>query len=226
MDKTVVDIIILVDESVNMNGMRDELIKSINTFVIKQKENKNYMTKLSFVTFSDKVNYIINNVTISNTPKITKDDYIPVGNISYIYDAVCTTISRKLIYDKPEKSILIVITNGSKNAGLSYTSEDVKEYIKIVKEQYQWNIMFFHMDNTLNINQEICIQFSPEPNDLLTLMTSVSENIATYCRSISENNTAVLKMPNRYGRYDIMKYRSSVQSPIPKRLYESYRLQS
>ena len=205
-NQEVFDLIIILDESGSMEVMGDEPIKSVNMYIKNFNDDTIPDNKtLTFVTFNTVIKTHIKEVLISDMKEIPEDIYKPNG-VTSLNDAICYTINDVLKGSKPDKKILVIITDGEENFSCDYNKNDVKNIIKLVEDKHDWKIVFlganidsFYEGQNMNINrQRTCQFYQDKPGDLLELCMTTSIASTTFTRARTEGyKDAELTIPNR-----------------------------
>jgi len=141
------DITIILDRSGSMGSIRDATIKGINDFIT---ETRNVPGDgvFSLVQFDDKYENVYTNISQKEVPLLNRDTFVPRGDTALI-DAVCRTIDetgQRLAAmpeeQRPNKVLLVIMTDGFENASQKYTRRDMCDRITHQKEKYNWKIVY------------------------------------------------------------------------------------
>lgn len=145
--KDATDITIILDKSGSMISTKNDVIGGFNGFLDKQKEVPGEAT-IGLVEFNERVNVKYTGLKLSDAPRLTVENYQPGGNTA-LYDAVGTTIEavgQRLAAlpesERPNKVIVVVLTDGEENASMKYSLSAMNERISVQREQYNWQILF------------------------------------------------------------------------------------
>lgn len=135
------EIIIILDESGSMIGLRDTTIKSVHQFI---DENKSDNTRFTIVKFNNEVSLVYESVRAEEVDF----KYFP-SNMTALYDAIGVTFDNAgkrfdAMEDskKPEKVLVAIITDGIENASKEFVLDDIREKIKHQREKYNWEVLF------------------------------------------------------------------------------------
>ena len=147
MKKDFTKIVFVFDKSGSMVSIARDMIGGFNSFVDNQRLVKGMCT-VTLHQFDDIYETTYNNVNISDVVKLTSDTYKPRGSTALL-DAVGKTINdlgKELSdlkeKDRPEKVIIVIITDGEENASKEFTSENIKAMIQHQTEVYKWQFTF------------------------------------------------------------------------------------
>jgi len=147
MKKEITEIGIVLDKSGSMGSIRNDTIGGVNTFIedqIKADGDAN----MTLVSFNQSVYIIQESVDINTIDLLTKENYVPNG-MTALYDAIGVTIGilkanidKREDADKPEKVIVVVITDGFENSSKDHTAKDIRTTIKEMENKYDWEFIY------------------------------------------------------------------------------------
>ena len=141
-----IEVVFILDRSGSMNGLEADTIGGFNATLKKQKEEKGEVTWTT-VLFDDKYEVIHDRLPISEVRELTEKEYY-VRGCTALLDAVGLTISNlKRAHQKdgdnvPEKTMIVITTDGYENASREYTYKRVKELISTQTEKEGWEFIF------------------------------------------------------------------------------------
>jgi nitrate/nitrite-specific signal transduction histidine kinase len=148
MKKGLTKIIFVVDRSGSMESVASDMIGGFNRYIKKQKENKVGECTVTFNQFDDIFENVYKNVLVENVEELTDKTYQP-RNMTALYDAVCRTIDEvgsELAAlpeeERPEKVLVVILTDGLENASTTFNRKDVQEKIKHQTETYKWEFVY------------------------------------------------------------------------------------
>ena len=147
MKNNITEIVFILDRSGSMSGLEADTIGGFNSMIKKQKkeDGRAYVTTVLFDTHMQRLH---DRLDIQSVPKMTERDYVP-GGCTALLDAVGDTI-RHIAHihkysrpeDVPEKTIVVITTDGMENASKKYSRERVKELIEHEQNKYGWEFIF------------------------------------------------------------------------------------
>lgn len=144
MKKDLVEIIFILDKSGSMSGLEKDTIGGFNSMIEKQKKEEGEAI-VTTILFSDTHKVIHDRVNIKNVPSLTEKEYYP-GGCTALLDtigfAITSTLKRQKEDDYPEKTLLIITTDGYENVSKEYNKEKIKNLIEKVKKEYDWEVTF------------------------------------------------------------------------------------
>lgn len=148
MKKGLIEVVCILDRSGSMNRIIDDCIGGINTFLEKQRSIETGEVKLTLALFDDQYELVYNNKRLKEVPPITREIYSPRG-MTALHDAVCKTIDtvgsrlcKTPEARRPEKVIVVVVTDGEENYSREHTLDDVFNKITHQTEKYSWEFLF------------------------------------------------------------------------------------
>lgn len=151
MKSNYVHVCFVIDESGSMSGTESDVIGGFKRVVDEQRENKEGTCSVSYYKFNNKVTEVYKGRDVNDVEYID-NDYRP-GGCTALFDAVGTAIDEigKWIdamdeSEKPEKNIIVVMTDGMENSSVEYKSDKVKEMIKEQEEKYNWSFVYMGSD--------------------------------------------------------------------------------
>jgi len=143
--KDFTDITFVLDRSGSMATIADDVVGGYKTFVNEQKavgENAS-LSLMQFDTIFEKV--------FTNVPIINASDVLalhPRGGTALL-DAIGQTISEVgarlrglLAWDRPDKVVIVVVTDGEENSSKWFTIEKIREMVKHQTDNYNWKFLF------------------------------------------------------------------------------------
>ncbi len=171
MEKNLVEVVFIIDKSGSMGGLERETIKGYNDFLSKQKELEGDAI-VSTVLFNNQFKTIHDREKIETVKLITHKEY-NVGGTTALYDAIGRSINNienthKKLYDyqKPNKVIFVIITDGMENSSKEYSHHVIKKMIGDKKELDNWEFIFMGANfdaesfaESINIERENAVRY-------------------------------------------------------------------
>lgn len=143
----------VIDESGSMTGTENDVIGGFKKVVDEQKEVKSGSCSVSYFKFASNVEEVYVGKDV-NDVEYLDGKYVP-GGMTALFDGVGTAIDRigKWIDqmpedEKPEKNLIVIMTDGGENFSKEYSSEKVKGMIKHQEEKYNWSFIYMGSDLT------------------------------------------------------------------------------
>lgn len=186
MEGNYLKLVFVIDESGSMSGTETDVIGGFNGFIRKQKEETAGRISVSLYKFNSDVNAVLQNVDMSDLRELNLQNYQPRGST-----ALLDAIGRAIIEAdqhinfaiKPDKVMMIVITDGYENASRKYSKTDIKTMLDTHQHQLNWEIMYlganfedFAEADTLGLKN----QASYESCDMPGMMEAMSNEVNKY----------------------------------------------
>ena len=146
-------ITVILDRTGSMESIRDDTIGGFNTFLKQQKEESGTAT-LTLIQFDSQDPYeVIHRFKpIADVAELTRLTYVPRASTPLldamgrgINDLEASVGSLKE-EDRPEKVVLVVVTDGQENASQEFTRKQILEMIKTREEKDGWQFVFLSAD--------------------------------------------------------------------------------
>jgi hypothetical protein len=137
---------ILLDRTGSMDGMWTEALGSVNAFAEELAEPEGGRSLSSRVTLAVfdaqeglQFNVVRNNVDPSRWRKVTNEDATPRG-MTPLYDAIGRIVSLAE-EDRPEKAIIVIMTDGEENSSRELTRDGAKAALDRARKR-GWEVVF------------------------------------------------------------------------------------
>lgn len=141
------EIVCIVDRSGSMSAMENEARNGFNAFLEEQKKVPGE-AQLTLVLFDHEYIVMYDGKPLQSIEPLTKKTYVPRGTTA-LWDAVgraVTTVGDRLAKTdeakRPEKVIMVILTDGFENASQEYGGDRIKDIIKEQRENYAWEFIF------------------------------------------------------------------------------------
>jgi len=141
------EVLFVVDQSGSMANLVEDVIGGFNCFL----EDQRKLPGLCYVTltlFASRCHLVYKCKPIHLVPKMDRETYQPGGNTALL-DAIGTTIveagqeyGRRQEADKPEKVIMVIVTDGEENASRKYAKVIVKALIEQQQRDWGWQFVY------------------------------------------------------------------------------------
>lgn len=148
-------IAVVMDRSASMMEMRDQAIASFNGFVTGQQlaAQEAGDASLTLTMFDYRPQILYADVPIAHVKCLNKRTYAPEGGTALL-DAVGATIDRMGTIlamtpeaERPDKVIVVIITDGEENSSQEYPSlnggyERIREKVRHQEDKYSWKFLY------------------------------------------------------------------------------------
>lgn len=194
METKSLSIVFVIDESGSMQGSNADVIGGFNSFIERQKDENPGNISVSLYKFNDTVTSVITNQPASDINNLTNNDYSP-GGFTALYDAIGRAIHEsdtQLISlsekERPDKVMVVIITDGFENASKEYSAADIKASISLHEEMLHWSFIFlgsgledFKDAEAMGIkNRANAPQFKMKKN-----IDYIADNTISFCKVMS-----------------------------------------
>lgn len=187
--KNVTDITIILDRSGSMEYIKDSTIKGFNSF-LKEQQNSEGDANLTLVQFDHDYQILYENIDIKEVKKLTQKTFVPRGSTALL-DAIGVTINNtknriKLTPNdkKPDKVLVVIITDGEENSSNKYSREKIFKKISKREKKDNWNFIFIGSNQDaiavgsgFGISSDRSLTFANDDDGAKMAFKSMSENI-------------------------------------------------
>ena len=154
MKENFIHVCFVIDESGSMAMSQTDVIGGFKTVIDEQRENKEGTCAVSLFKFEDEVTEVYRGKDVKDVEYLDKHTYSP-GGCTAMNDGIGTAIDRIGKWldgmkedEKPEKNLIVIMTDGMENASKEYTGQQVRDMIKHQEEKYNWTFMYLGTDIT------------------------------------------------------------------------------
>ncbi len=147
MKKGLTEIVFILDRSGSMGGLESDTIGGYNALLEKQRAEEGEAI-LTTVLFDDRVEILHDRMDLREVRNITREEYY-VRGCTALLDAVGETVERihtaqkyARPEDRPEKTVVVITTDGMENASRRYTYAEVKRMVERRREADRWEFLF------------------------------------------------------------------------------------
>ena len=154
MKENFIHVCFIIDESGSMLGTESDIIGGFKKIIDEQKANKDGKCAVSLYKFASKVSKIYIGKDVNDVDYLDEKSYRP-GGCTAMNDAIGTAIDEIGKWldamdeaEKPEKNLIVIMTDGEENSSVEYSFDKVKEMIKHQEEKYSWSFMYLGTDIT------------------------------------------------------------------------------
>lgn len=215
-------VVLILDESGSMSSVRDTTISAINEFVESQRINAKetgIKTYISLYKFDgENVNSVYSKLDAFETPKLSRDNYIPNGGTN-LMDAIGTVVSsiNNSFSDIPQNLrssvIVTVVTDGEENMSRVYDNKDIKQMISKC-EDYNWGFLFLgakvdaFASANFGFNYNNTIQLSGSTASVSSGIMSASRAVNSMKSAYSSDSASTSTIYDQHGFTDAERKKS------------------
>ena len=159
MKSNFIHVCFVIDESSSMWTSVYDVKEGFSKIIKEQRENVEGTCAVSifrFATYVRPADFILKDID-----SVTNDlDFNPSG-CTAMYDGIGTAIDEigKVLRDmpeeeRPEKNLIVIMTDGEENSSREYTASKVREMIKHQEDKYNWTFLYIGTDisNTKDVD--------------------------------------------------------------------------
>ena len=196
-------IVCILDRSGSMSNIMTDSLGGFNAFLKKQKELPDEAT-ITIALFDDKYDLLHEDIDIKKVNELTSEQWYPRGTTA-LYDAIGKTVNAvkqtylKLGNEKPEKTLVCIITDGYENASKEYDRDKIKRLIKDCENE-NWNFIYlganqdaFAVGNSLNISGNNTYTYTSTSTGVQDMSFAFTNSVSSY-RSMNSSHTNFKKM--------------------------------
>lgn len=141
------ELIFALDRSGSMMMGANDYIGGFNAFLAEQQEIPGEC-RVTLAQFNTGYETVYASQPIAAVEPLTPKSFKPFGQTA-LYDALCRLIdetgarlSMLSVPERPDKVIVVILTDGDENASRRYTLEDAAARIRHQREVYQWEFIY------------------------------------------------------------------------------------
>ncbi len=150
MKKGLTEIIFIVDRSGSMSSIRMDMIGGFNSF-IKSQQKLATECKVSFYQFDTGtpiVEKVYEALELARVPELTELTFVPRGGtplydaIAFVVKSVGERLTNTAEENRPERVLVVTITDGEENSSNEWTLVQVKQMIEHQEQKYKWEFVY------------------------------------------------------------------------------------
>jgi uncharacterized protein YegL len=164
MKKNLCELVCIIDKSGSMDSIKSDAIGGFNSFLKEQKKST-FDIKMTLALFDTDYKLVHEGKVITDVEELTEHSYFPGGGTA-LYDAIGRTMDnvgsrlhRTPENERPEKVLVVILTDGEENSSHVYSNEKINEMINHQRDKYNWEFIFlaanqdaFAVGNNIGIN--------------------------------------------------------------------------
>jgi uncharacterized protein YegL len=197
MKKNYTKIVFVVDRSGSMGNIAKDIIGGYNKFIADQKALNHGTCDVSFYQFDNVYEAVYENTPLLFVKDLDEKTYIPRGGTALL-DAVGRTIDQvgnQLAAlkeeQRPEKVLVVIITDGEENSSHFYNSEKIKQMVTHQCDKYKWAFTYiganqdaWAVGNSMGINATSNLTWASNSKGTANAFSSLNNATACY-RSVN-----------------------------------------
>lgn len=201
--KTNTHIAVVLDRSGSMDSMKREIIGGFNNFLKEQQEVPGTAT-MTLVQFDDSIDRLASFKPLADMKPLDESTYVPRG-CTKLYDAIGLTVNSvkdeiSKASDKPEKVLVVILTDGMENASQEYETNSIKSLLEAQqKDGWEFTFIGANQDAILTArgigltNAASNITYAATPKGAMRMMASLSAATSKYRCSAEGEHLAYTK---------------------------------
>lgn len=194
MKKDLTEIIFILDKSGSMQSVVDETIIGFNTFINDQKKlpGEAKLTLKLFSTYGHE-EIIYDGTPVQECENLSFLIYVPNG-FTALLDAIGNTIkevgerlNKTKEDERPEKVIMVILTDGQENDSRKYSSDRIKSMIEHQTSKYSWEFVYlganqdaFANSALIGISGKSTMNYDPSKAGTVKAHASISNYVSSY----------------------------------------------
>ena len=155
MKENFIHVCFIIDSSGSMFGSESDVIGGFSRVINEQKANKNGSCVVSVIDFNTTPEIVYLGKDVSEVDP--NFNYV-VGGGTALLDAIGLGITKVHDYnmslakvDQPEKTMVVIMTDGGENCSRNYGSKTIKDKISEMETEFGWSFVYLGSDLT-NVN--------------------------------------------------------------------------
>lgn len=198
--KNYTDITVVLDRSGSMESIKDDMIGGFNAFIDEQAKTDGKAT-VSLIQFDHEYDVNYSGVDIKHVKHLDTNTYRTRGMTALVdalgraIDSVGARLAALPKNDRPEKVVILVITDGGENSSKEYKAADVKNKIKHQQDVYKWAFVFIGADQdsflsakTYEMSTNNAVNFIKSKDGVDKMWKGLSDATSNYRLSSCVNN--------------------------------------
>ena len=188
MKQNYIHVCFVIDESGSMCDTVSDVIGGFKKVIDEQRAVENGTCSVSCFKFRTDVEEVYIGKDVKDVEYL--DGKYSPGGCTALFDGVGTAIDKIGSWldsmeedEKPEKNIIVIMTDGEENSSKEYKKERINEMIKHQEEKYSWEFVYMGSDMT-NANDARSIgintRFFSSKLNYLDNYTNISDSITAY----------------------------------------------
>jgi hypothetical protein len=198
MKQNYTEILVVLDRSGSMASIKNDTIGGFNRFLEDQQKVPGE-AKITLAQFDEHYEVVLNAVPVKDAKPLNDTTYVPRGSTA-LYGAIGRTIDeagRRFAAmpesERPEKVVVLIITDGQENAShgqewsKQYAASKIKEMVEHQSNAYKWQFVYIgaNQDAVMNaqgigIQSANALNYTSNSVGTQALYASVTDNLRSY----------------------------------------------
>ena len=199
MKENFIHVCFIIDSSGSMCGSEADVIGGFKRVVNEQKANKNGSCVISIIDFSNYSEIVCVGKDVND---INPDFNYVVGGGTALLDAIYIGIEKTHKWnmaqdDKPEKTMVVIMTDGGENCSRTYSRQIVKDKIAEMETEFGWSFVYLGADLT-NVNDASSLGIKTRgvstKSNMMSNYDAVSAAVSTFRCATGDSQTKYATM--------------------------------
>ena len=210
------DVTVILDRSGSMEAIASDVIGGFNQFLTDQQRQPGEC-RLTLVQFDDQYEVVYLARPIADASRLTAKTFEPRGSTALL-DAIGRTIDTtgaRLAAlpeeERPNRVLLVIITDGEENASVDYTRDRVFNMISSQQDVYGWSFLF------LAANQDAIAEAATVGIAAQQSLNFAATGAGIRAASLAMSDAVIVVSLNRRGRARWQRTEEEEESPLSSR---------
>lgn len=175
MKENFIHVCFVIDSSGSMCGSEADVIGGFKRVVDEQKDNKNGSCAVTVIDFNSYPEVVCIGRDVND---VDSDLNYSVGGGTALFDAIALGIDKTHNYnmslnnaERPEKTMVVIMTDGGENCSRNFSGSAVKSKIKEMETEFGWSFVYLGADLT-NVNDADTLGIKTRGVSTKSMMTS------------------------------------------------------
>jgi uncharacterized protein YegL len=180
------------DKSGSMSGLEGDTIGGFNSMLEKQKKEFGNAT-VTTILFDNNYSILYDRLYIGGVKPITNKDYFVEGSTALL-DAVGEIINKvsnihknMTVNERPEKTVIVIITDRMENASAEYSYRKIKAMVELQKAEFCWEFIFLGANidaaeaaGRFGVNSERAVNYHADSDGSKTSYNAVASAVSEF----------------------------------------------